>query len=84
MRSTRATAAIARLNARDPGHDYVLTSTRDGMFILSEWVGEETKPVTAPCDLDSFVTLVNGMGPQTPKRMTKNDIAFQKQLVKKD
>ncbi len=82
MRSTRATAAIARLNTRDPGHDYVLTSTRDGMFLLSEWVGGETRPVTMPCGLEEFVKLVNGMGPQVKKRVTKNDLAFQKQLVK--
>lgn len=84
MRSTRATAAIARLNTRSPGHDYVMTTTREGLFILSEWVGDETTAVTAPCDLESFVALVNSMGPQQEKRMTKNDIAFQKQLERKN
>ena len=32
---------------------------------------------------DEFVTVVNGYGPQTPRRMTKSDVAFEKQLVKK-
>ena len=83
MRSTRAASALTRLNARSGDRQYVLTSTRDGLFYLSEWVGDETRPVTEPCGLDAFVALVNSMGPQTPKRMTKNDIAFQKQLNKK-
>lgn len=84
MRSTRAAAAVSRLNARSEGREYVLTNTRDGLFFLSEWVGDETVRCTEPCGLDEFVTMVNGMGPQVVKRLTKNDIAFQKQLVKKD
>ena len=83
MRSTRAAAAITRLNARSSGHEYTLTNTRDGLFFVSEWVGEETVRITEPCALDDFVTLVNAMGPQVVKRLTKNDIAFQKQLIKK-
>jgi hypothetical protein len=83
MRSTRAASAVARLTARTPGRDFVLTNTRDGLFFLSEWIGEETVRLTEPCALDDFVKLVNGMGPQVVKRLTKNDISFQKQLVKK-
>ena len=83
MRSTRAAAAVARLTSRTAGREFVLTNTRDGTFFLSEWIGEETVRLTEPCGLDDFVKLVNGMGPQVLKRLTKNDIAFQKQLAKK-
>ena len=40
-------------------------------------------PLCAPLELDDFVAFVNGLGPQEVKRMTKNDLAFEKQLVKK-
>ena len=30
-----------------------------------------------------FAAFVNGLGPQTPKRVSKLDVAFEKQLVKK-
>jgi hypothetical protein len=33
--------------------------------------------------LDDFVRFVDGFGPQTPRRATKSDLAFEKQLVKK-
>ena len=34
-------------------------------------------------ELDAFVAFVNTFGPQIPRRMTKNDAAFEKQLVGK-
>jgi hypothetical protein len=40
-------------------------------------------PLCAPLELDEFVAFVNGLGPQEVRRMTRNDIAFEKQLVKK-
>jgi hypothetical protein len=36
-----------------------------------------------PLPLDDFVGVVDAMGPQSERRMTKNDVAFQKQLTKK-
>jgi hypothetical protein len=32
--------------------------------------------------LDDFVAFVNAYGPQTPKRVSKLDVEFSKQLVK--
>jgi hypothetical protein len=58
-----------------------MARTGDGLFFLSERPGEP--PLCAPLELDEFVAFVNGLGPQPEKRMTKNDIAFEKQLVKK-
>jgi hypothetical protein len=58
-----------------------MARTADGLFFLSETPG--APPLCAPLELDDFVRFVNGLGPQEVKRMTKNDIAFEKQLVKK-
>lgn len=84
MRSTRATAAVERLKARSGNPDYSLVLGADGQFQLVD----ASKPGAAqkigePLPLDNFVIYVNAYGPQTPRRMTKSDIAFEKQLVKK-
>lgn len=83
MRSTRATAAVARLNARSEGHHYMMVLTSTGLFKLQEQIGECSKPLSEALSLDEFVTLVNTMGPQKVRRITKNDAAFVKQLVRK-
>ena len=38
MRSTRATAAVARLNSRSEGRHYMMAITGNGLFILRERV----------------------------------------------
>lgn len=83
MRSTRATAAVARLNSRSKEHYYVLTQTGAGLFYLSERIDESNKRVSETLPLDDFVIFVDAMGPQAVRRMTKNDVAFAKQLIKK-
>lgn len=84
MRSTRAAAAVARLNERSGDLHYVMTKTGNDLFYLSlqKEDGSEEK-VTETLDQDEFVRQVKLMGPQEVRRMTKNDIAFEKQLVKK-
>ena len=84
MRSTRATAAVERLKARTSNPDYSLILGADGQFqlILANDTGQAEK-IGAPVPLDEFVAFVNGYGPQIPRRMTKSDVAFEKQLVKK-
>ena len=37
----------------------------------------------SPMELDEFVAFVNAQGPQIAKRISKNDIEFEKQLTKK-
>ena len=83
MRSTRATAAVARLNARSEGRRYQMVLTGDGLFKLSEQSGSGNTPLTDALPLDDFVRLVDAMGPQKVHRITKNDAAFAKQLVRK-
>ena len=80
-RSTRASAAVERLKARTGNDGYSMARTGEGLFSLSEAPGEP--PLCAPLELDEFVAFVNKLGPQAVRRMTKSDIAFEKQLVKK-
>jgi len=80
MRSTRATAAVARLNERAGTERYVMTLTGAGRFILTEHNDAGSTALSAPLDLDDFVAFVNAQGPQAVRRMTKSDVAFQEQL----
>jgi hypothetical protein len=80
-RSTRASAAVDRLKIRTGNAGYSMARTGDGLFFLSEAPGEP--PLCEPLELDDFVAFVNKLGPQAVRRMTKSDIAFEKQLVKK-
>jgi hypothetical protein len=83
MRSTRATAAVARLNGRLPERHFTLSQTGAGLFTLSERGEDGDARLCEPLTLDDFVRFVDGLGPQVQRRMTKNDEAFARQLAKK-
>lgn len=83
MRSTRATAAVARLNQRSEGHHYLMVVTGSGQFLLRERIEGVDQTLSDPLSLDEFVRFVNATGPQQAPRITKNDAAFAKQLVRK-
>jgi hypothetical protein len=83
VRSTRATAAVARLNERSEGHRYLMVMTGDGKFVLRERLDGGDQEVIAASTLDDFVRLVDATGPQKVPHMTKNDEAFARQLTKK-
>lgn len=80
-RSTRASAAVERLKKRTGNSAYSMARTGDGLFYLSEAPGAPA--LNAPLELDDFVAFVNGLGPQEVRRLTKNDEAFERQLVRK-
>ncbi|MGV7211048.1 hypothetical protein ACLB1G_24705 [Oxalobacteraceae bacterium A2-2] len=80
-RSTRASNAVDRLKKRSGNGKYSMSITGSGHFFLTEGAGQP--PLCAPMELDDFVAYVNGLGPQTPRRVSKLDVAFEKQLVKK-
>jgi len=84
MRSTRATAAVARLNQRSDGREYAMAITGTGLFVLNERSEAGDQRVFEPVPLDEFVRLVDAIGPQQVRRMTKNDVAFAKQLKRRD
>ena len=83
MRSTRTTAAVARLNQRSEGPRYILVILSNGLFKLQAQTGEDEKQTSEALSLDDFVRFVNAIGPQKIRRITKNDAAFAKQLVRK-
>lgn len=83
MRSTRATAAVARLNARS-GRHYMMVFISTGQFMLREQVDGGVNQLSDALPLDDFVRLVDSIEPQKAPRITKNEAAFLKQLVKKD
>ncbi|MES2149686.1 MAG: hypothetical protein V4508_07810 [Pseudomonadota bacterium] len=80
-RSTRASAAVDRLKQRSGQAGYSMGRTGEGLFFLSERPGEA--PLCAPLELDEFVGFVNSLGPQIARRVSKLDVAFEKQLQKK-
>lgn len=83
MRSTRATAAVARLNRRSAGRHYLLVMTGDGRFLLRERLVDGEQAIGEALPLDDFVRFVDGQGPQPVAKMSKNDLAFARQLGKK-
>ena len=84
MRSTRATAAVARLNARSEGPHYAMVLTSSGLFILRERLAGTVSELSPALSLDDFVRLVDSLGPRKEVRITKSEAAFMKQLVRKD
>lgn len=84
MRSTRATAALARLNSRSEGRHYTMAFTGSGLFVLRERIGGADKPLSENLSLGEFVCLVDSMGPKKSPRITRSEAAFMKQLTKKD
>lgn len=81
VRSTRASAAVERLKERTGHKGYSMTRTGEGLFSLSEKPGGPA--LCPPLELDAFVAFVNKLGPQKVQRISKNDAAFEKQLVRK-
>jgi hypothetical protein len=83
VRSTRATAAVARLNRRSTERHFLLVMTGSGLFLLRERVNGGDRDLSAALPLDDFVRFVDAQGPQPAPRITRNDAAFARQLVRK-
>ena len=83
MRSTKASSAVERLNKRGE-QNYSMGTNGKGLFWLSQPSenGVSIK-LCEPMTMDDFVVFVNGFGPQVVKLVSKLDIEFSKQLVKK-
>ena len=80
-RSTRASSAVDRLKNRSGVQGWSMSITGDGLFYISEAPG--APPLCAPLELDEFVRFVNALGPQIARRVSKLDVKFEQQLVKK-
>jgi hypothetical protein len=83
MRSTKASSAVERLNKRGE-QNYSMGTNGKGLFWLSQ-PGKNgvSNKLCEPMTMDDFVVFVNGFGPQIVKRVSKLDVEFSKQLVKK-
>lgn len=83
MRSTKATAAVERLKERSGNEYYAMVRTSEELFYLVDNAGDKPVIVSERLPLDEFVIFVKAYGPQKPRRQTKSDIAFEKQLIKR-
>jgi hypothetical protein len=84
MRSTRATAALERLKRRTGDDNYSMVRNADGLFYLVRTSDAgSTEKLSEPLEQDQFVEFVNNLGPQKTRKMTKSDVAFEKQLNRK-
>jgi hypothetical protein len=82
MRSTKASAAVTRLNARDPDHRYSLGMTASGFFYLLRAAGTgKPEKISDDLSLEEFVLFANKTGPQKKAKVSKLDVAFEKQLA---
>lgn len=61
-----------------------MVMTGEGKFVLRERLDGGDQDVTEALPLDDFVRLVNATGPQKAPRVSKNDVAFARQLVRKN
>lgn len=81
MRSTKASAAVTRLNARDTEYRYSLGVTASGFFyLLRASPGGTPEKISGDLTLEEFVAFTNGLGPQKKAKISKHDVAFEKQL----
>ena len=84
MRSTKASAAVTRLNARDPAYRYSMGMTASGFFyLLRAASGQPPEKISGDLAMDEFVHFTNRQGPQKKVKMSKLDVAFEKQLGKR-
>jgi hypothetical protein len=79
-RTTRASSAVERLKERSGNAAWSMGRTSAELFFLCERPG--APPLCQPMELDQFVAYVNALGPQKVRRVSKLDVAFEKQLKK--
>ncbi len=81
-RSTKASAAIDRLKRRSGNEQYSMILGSNGLFSLVLALGAgESERLCEAMMLDEFVNFVNAFGPQMPKRVSKLEVEFSKQLA---
>lgn len=81
MRSTKASAAVTRLNTRDPAHRYSMGLTASGFFyLLRTSAGGVAERISDDLTQEEFIELVNRTGPQKQAKISRHDAAFEKQL----
>ena len=80
-RSTKASNAVLRLKERSKQAPYSMVSTSDGRFYLVlTGSGETQEKLNEPLEIDAFVSFVNSIAKQAPKKASKLDLAFEEKL----
>lgn len=81
MRSTKASAAVTRLNTRDTAYRYSMGITASGFFyLLRASAGQAPEKISEDLTQEEFIELVNQMGPQKKVKISRHDAAFEQQL----
>ncbi|TCS35596.1 hypothetical protein EDC30_11064 [Paucimonas lemoignei] len=81
MRSTKASAAVTRLNTRDTDYRYSMGMTASGFFyLLRAKPGAAPEKISDELTQEEFIALVNRTGPQKKVRVSRLDAAFEQQL----
>ncbi len=84
MRSTKASAAVTRLNARDTEHRYSMGITAAGYFyLLRSAAGDaqgKAERISGELTQEEFIELANRTGPQKKVKLSRLDVAFERQL----
>lgn len=81
MRSTKASAAVTRLNARDTEYRYSMGITASGFFyLLRASAGSAPEKISSDLTQEEFIELVNRTGPQKKIRVSQLDAKFEEQL----
>lgn len=82
-RSTKASNAVLRLKERSNQAPYSMVSTSDGLFylVLSN-SSDNGEKLNEALEIDAFVSFVNSVCKQAPKKASKFDMAFEEKLQK--
>jgi hypothetical protein len=80
MRSTRAINAVERLKTRSGNPQYAAVSLSGGLFYLVDRAAPGEQKLCAPLTLDDFVSFVNALKPEKPRRVSKLDLAMDEQI----
>ncbi len=85
-RSTKASNAVLRLKDRSNQAPYSMVTTSDGLFYLvlsnSGNGTSSSEKLNDPLEIDAFVSFVNSVSKQAPKKASKFDMAFEAKLQK--
>jgi hypothetical protein len=80
-RSTKASNAVLRLKQRQAELNYTMLSLADGRFSLQIQASDGSKQTLCePLEIDAFVSFVNNVHKQAPRKASKLDTAFEAQL----
>ena len=82
-RSTKASNAVLRLKDRSNQAPYSMVTTSDGRFYLVLTnANDSSEKLNEPLEIDAFVSFVNSVSKQAPKKASKFDLAFEEKLQK--